>query len=146
MRGWPLGRAFLALIALLLLAWPLKHLTAPKQPQNQPLALQKNETEMIGIHVAFSAPPQRFSVKFLGHDVLSGPNGSTSLEYGRQTVLRFPSEGIDLVASAAFDNETAPQKMDVELVRADGTKQSRSLSGTKEIEDVLFFSGEEFRK
>lgn len=145
MRGWPLGRAFLALIALLALAWPLKQLTTPKQPSDQVLVQEGFETEKVGIHIVFSMPPKRFSVKFLGNEVLAGPDGSTSLEYGKQTTLRFPPEGIDLVASVAFGDES-PQQMDIELVRADGTKQSKSLSGTREIEDVLFFPGNEVRR
>lgn len=146
MRGWPLGKAVLTLIALLILAWPLKQLTTPKQARNEKVAPAEANTEKVAIRVVFSAPPHRFSVKFLGNEVLSGPNGSTSLEYNNQTALHFPPEGIDLIASAAFSDESTPHKMDVELVRADGSKYSQSLSGTKEIEDVLFFSGTAVRQ
>ena len=132
MKGWPLLRSFLALVALLLAGLPLRSLTREKTTQ---LPAKPN------IRVTFTQPPQTFSVKFLGKEILAGKD-STTFDASTTIEARFPDEGIDLVFEGTWPEYFRKVGASIRVTR-ENSQQTQTLWGKRNIFELLTFTGKE---
>jgi len=138
MRGSPLARAIMTVVALLVLLLPLRYLTShqamlPPPPQVSP-AKKKVHLELTSTTVPF-----KFQVTYGGKPLWSGESNSTIV--GTDTELGFPPEGIDLVldVSWAQEKETAVR---LALTAQDSDTIVKTVWGTMSASEVLTFTQE----
>jgi hypothetical protein len=141
MRGWPLLRAFLTLILLLAAGLPLRSLTAPKSKPRavEPAAPAK---EKLTISLTFTQPPEKFSLKFLGEEIIAGGTAA-SFDASRELEAHFPEEGIDLVFEGTWPGYFQKAGVIVKVTRADGRQLTQTLWGKRTIFELLTFPGKE---
>lgn len=134
MRGSPLFRAGLVVLALLALLWPLRRLTSHETvPVHSP-----QPTAIVPVHVAITSTvfPFRFSISHLGKTIWQGE--STESSSSSQAVIPFPPEGIDLLVDASWvEKKEAAVRVDITL--PNGTPISQTLWGSGHVDDVLTF-------
>ncbi len=140
MTGWPLLRAFLTLLALVLAGLPLRSLTGPKTSVAQPAAVAET-TETVGIALVFTQPPEQFALKFLGKDILTGGNGA-SFESETTFEARIPKEGIDLVFEGRWPEYFRKVGVSVRLTRANGVQETKTIWGKRDLFELLTFGGD----
>ncbi|HEY2801235.1 MAG TPA: hypothetical protein VGI85_11610 [Chthoniobacterales bacterium] len=134
MRGSPLFRAGLVVLALLALLWPLRRLTSHDAVPAQ----TSQRAALVPVHVVITSTvfPFRFSISHLGKVIWQGESiaGSSS----RQVAIAFPPEGIDLLVDASWAEEKeAAVRVDVTL--PNGAPISQTLWGNGRVDDVLTF-------
>ena len=134
MRGSPLLRAGLVVLALLALLWPLRSLTnhnlvparAPQTPTVVP----------VQVAITSTISPFRFSISHLGKVIWQGESAGRSS--AREVAIRFPPEGIDLLVDASWpEKKEAAVRVDVTLPH--GAPISQTLWGNGGVDDVLTF-------
>ena len=140
MRGSPLARAIMTVIALLALLLPLRRLTSHQSstvlppPAQVPTARQKLHLELTSTTVPF-----KFQVTHEGKPIWSGE--STATTAATDTELRFPPEGIDLVLEVSWneDQETAVR---LALTPEGSDTIAKTVWGTMNASEVLTFTQE----
>jgi len=140
MKGWPLLRAILTLFALLLAGLPLRSLTRETSGSEIASPPPTSATEKISIGLTFTQPPEKFALKFLGNDILTGGN-SGAFDASVTIDAHFPPEGIDLVFDGTWPEYFRKIGVSVRVNRADGSEQTQTLWGKKNIFELLTFSG-----
>src|SRR4029077_5782289 len=113
MRGSPLLRALLVVIALLAVLWPLCRLTthrteAPSVAAPTAVAPESN------VHLVLTSTsfPFTFEVSHLGKTIWKGE--ATESNVGRDVKISFPPEGIDLSVDAKWQSDKqAAVRLDV---------------------------------
>lgn len=141
MKGWPLLRAFVTLLVLLLAGLPLRSLTREKVSR-VPVESPVPATEKLTVDLTFTQPPETFSLKFLGQDVLVGGD-EPAFEAGTVFDAHFPKEGIDLVFDGTWPSRFQKVGVSVKVTRGDGSEQTQTIWGKRNIFDVLTFTGKE---
>jgi hypothetical protein len=137
MRGSPLLRASLALLALLSLLLPLQSLTNHRVEQTMFAAVPSATAARVHLTITSTTVPFRFEISHLGKVIWEGE--STETNAAKDVSLLFPPEGIDLLVDASWTQkkETAVR---VEVTHDDGTPIARTLWGAEHVNDVLTFA------
>lgn len=136
MRGSPLFRAGLVLLALLTLILPLRSLTARRS--EQPMAAPKAAAlAQVRLTITSTAFPFRFEISHLGKNIWEGESDQSSA--AKDIALPFPSEGVDLLVGASW-TEQKEAAVRVEVSREGRPPIAKTLWGTAHVDDVLTFS------
>ena len=140
MRGSPLVRAIMTVIALLALLFPLQRLTSHQgaamlQPSEEVSTVKKK----IHLELTSATVPFKFQITHGGQPIWSGESTSTTI--ATDTELKFPPEGIDLVldVSWAQDKETAAR---LALTPEGSDTIVKTIWGTVSASEVLTFTQE----
>jgi len=140
MKGSPLARATMTVIALLALLFPLQRLTSHQsatvlQPPAQVSAVKKK----IRLELTSTTVPFKFQITHGGKTIWSGE--STSPSVATDTELIFPLEGIDLVLEVSWteDKETAVR---LALTPEGSDTIVKTVWGTMSTSEVLTFAQE----
>ena len=137
MRGSPLLRVLLVVIALIAVLWPLRSLTthraeSPSSPQTA-IASESN----VHLVLTSTLSPFSFDVSHLGKTIWKGE--STEGSIARDVKLAFPPEGIDLLLDVKWQGaKQAAVKLDVTV--DNGDTMTKTLWGTGRADGVLTFA------
>ncbi|MBV8142163.1 MAG: hypothetical protein JOZ60_08985 [Verrucomicrobia bacterium] len=140
MRGSPLARAVMTVIALLALIFPLQRLTShPKATVAQPRAQVSTAKKKLHLELTSTTVPFKFQITHGGEPIWSGESNSANVS--TDTELRFPPEGIDLVLDVSWtqDKETAVR---LALTPENSDTMLKTVWGTMSASEVLTFSQE----
>jgi hypothetical protein len=135
MRGSPLLRVLLVVIALLGVLWPLRSLTIHRA-ESLPTSPPPVATPESNVHLVLTATsfPFTFEVSHLGKTIWKGEAMESSV--ARDVKIVFPSEGIDLLVDAKWQGDKqAAVKLDV--TADDGDMITKTLWGTGGVSGVL---------
>jgi hypothetical protein len=138
MRGSPLFRVSLVVIALLAVLWPLRTLTTHRA--ENPFALpQSAPTPEANVHLVLTSTsfPFTFEVSHLGKTIWKGE--ATESNVATDVKMTFPPEGIDLFVDAKWQGDKqAAVKLDV--TADNGETMPKILWGTGKVSGVLTFA------
>jgi hypothetical protein len=138
MRGSPLLRVLLVVIALLAVLWPLRSLTihrAESPPTSSPAAAAPESN----VHLVLTSTsfPFTFEVSHLGKTIWKGEAMESSV--ARDVKMAFPPEGIDLLVDAKWQGaQQTAVKLDVTPDSSD--TMTKTLWGTGGVSGVLTFA------
>lgn len=135
MRGNPLIEALIALAALLLLALPIRELTARSRSKPAP-AVQAAPDKSVRLEMVGTAPSFEFKVSYLGREIWSGTGHEAPSHADLK--LPVPKEGIDLEVSARFPDSSL-HALRLTFSTGDGIGIERSTWGTDALDEVLTF-------
>jgi hypothetical protein len=135
MRGAPLIEALVALMALLLLALPIRDLTLRSHSRPVPV-VRAAPAKSVRLEVVGTAPSFEFNVSYLGREIWSG-TGHQSPSHA-DFELPLPKEGIDLEVSARFPDSNL-HALRLTFSTGDGIGIERSAWGTNALDEVLTF-------
>jgi hypothetical protein len=137
MRGSPLLRVLLVVIALLAVLWPLRSLTTHRaETASTP---QTASTPESNVHLALTSTsvPFTFEVSHLGKTIWKGEAMESSV--ARDVKMAFPPEGIDLLLDAKWQGaQQTAVKLDVTPDSSDTT--TKTLWGNGSVSGVLTFT------
>ncbi|MBA3960575.1 MAG: hypothetical protein H0X40_01555 [Chthoniobacterales bacterium] len=137
MRGSPLFRTAVILLALLLLILPLRSLTSARSKAALAPLLPVAPVAAVQLTLTSTSVPFRFQVSHLGKTIWGGESSASSRS--KSLTIPFPAEGIDLVVQASW-----PEKKDtairVDLTRGENPPTTRTLWGTEQVNDVVTFA------
>jgi hypothetical protein len=138
MKGSPLLRALLVMIALLAVLWPLRSLTTHRaespSARSQLAVIPESNVHLVLTSTAF---PFTFEISHLGKSIWKGE--ATESSVARDVTMAFPSEGIDLLVEAKWESDKqAAVKLDVAVEGGDIT--TGTLWGTGGVSGVLTFA------
>jgi hypothetical protein len=138
MRGSPLLRVLLVVIALLAVLWPLRSLTTHRaegpSTTTQTVAPSESNVHLVLTSTSF---PFTFEVSHLGKTIWKGEATESSI--ARDVKLAFPAEGIDLLVDVRRQSDKqCAVRLDVAVDNSDTT--SKTLWGTSSINGVLTFA------
>jgi hypothetical protein len=140
MRGSPLARAIMTVIALLALLLPLRRLTSHQSSTVLPPPAQVSTArQKLHLELTSTTVPFKFLVTHGGKPIWSGK--STATIVATDTELRFPPEGIDLVLEVSWseDQETAVR---LALTPEGSDTIAKTVWGTMNASEVLTFTQE----
>jgi hypothetical protein len=140
MRGSPLARAIMTVIALLALLLPLRHLTSHQSSTVLPPPAQVSTArQKLHLELTSTTVPFKFQVIHGGKPIWSGESTATTV--ATETELRFPPEGIDLVLEVSWseDQETAVR---LALTPEGSDTIAKTVWGTMNASEVLTFTQE----
>ena len=138
MRGSPLLRVLVVVIALLAVLWPLRRLTNHRV-ESQSAAAQSVATPESKVYLVLTSTsfPFKFDVSHLGKTIWKGEALESSVT--REVTMTFPPEGIDLLVDAKWqDNKQGAVKLDVTADNSDA--MTRTLWGAGGVSGVLTFT------
>jgi hypothetical protein len=138
MRGSPLLRVLLVVIALLAVLWPLRRLTTHRteEPSAEP---QTAATAESNVHLVITSTsfPLTFEISHLGKAIWKSEARESSV--ARDVKMTFPSEGVDLFVDAKWQGEKQTAvRLDVTVDNGDTI--TRTLWGTRGVSGVLTFA------
>jgi len=137
MRGSPLLRVLLVVIALLAVLWPLRSLTTHRaETASTP---QTASTPESNVHLVLTSTsvPFTFEVSHLGKTIWKGEAMESSV--ARDVKMAFPPEGIDLLVDAKWQGaQQTAVKLDVTPDSSD--TMTKTLWGTGGVSGVLTFA------
>ena len=137
MRGSPLLRVLLVVIALLAVLWPLRSLTTHRaETASTP---QTATTPESNVHLVLTSTsvPFTFEVSHLGKTIWKGEAMESSV--ARDVKMAFPPEGIDLLVDAKWQGaKQTAVKLDVTPDSSDTT--TKTLWGNGGVSGVLTFT------
>ena len=138
MRGSPLLRVLVVVIALLAVLWPLRSLTShraerPSAPA-QSVAVPESNVHLVLTSTSF---PFIFEISHLGKTIWKGEASESSV--ARDVKMAFPPEGVDLLVDVKWqgDKEGAV-KLDVTV--DNGETMTKTLWGAGSVSDILTFA------
>ena len=138
MKGSPLARAIMTLIALLALLLPLRRLTSHQSTTVLPPPAQVSSAKKkLHLELTCTTVPFRFQITSEGKPLWKGESNSTTVSTDRE--LKFPPEGIDLVLDASWteEKETAVR---LALTPEDSETIVKTMWGTTSASEVLTFT------
>jgi hypothetical protein len=138
MRGSPLLRVSLVVVALLAMLWPLRSLTSHRA-ETRPSAAQTTTTSEANVHLVLTSTsfPFSFEVSHLGKTIWKSESTESSI--ARDVKLEFPPEGIDLLLDVKCQGDRqAAVKLDVTV--DNGDTMTKTLWGTGGVSGVLTFA------
>jgi hypothetical protein len=137
MKGSPLLRALLVMIALLVLLLPLHSLTT--HPTKESAASPSIPTTESSVHLVLTSTtfPFRFEVSYLGKTIWQGETVESSV--ARDLQMIFPPEGIDLLFDAKWQGQKQTA-VRIDLTPEGGDTITKTLWGTTEVSDVVTFA------
>jgi hypothetical protein len=141
MKGSPLARAIMTVLALLALLFPLQRLTSHQSaPVIPPPSQVSTARKKLHLELSSTTVPFKFRVTHSGELIWSGESSSPTV--ATDTELSFPPEGIDLVLDVSWpeDKETAVR---LALTPEDAETIAKTVWGTTGASEVLTFTEEE---
>ena len=142
MRGSPLVRAVLVVIALLVLLLPLRTLTRRRSETAAPLPRAVEgaaEKKKFRLELTSTTVPFKYHITSGGETIWSGESNSTTV--AKDSGLEFPPEGIDLAVDASW-TETKPTAVRLVLIPQGSAAMTRTMWGTTSVSEVLTFQEE----
>ena len=142
MRGSPLVRAILVVIALLALLMPLRTLTSRRSETATPLqqATQGSTAKKrFRLELTSTTVPFKYQITSDGETIWSGQSNSTVVATDAE--LKFPPEGIDLVVDASW-TEKKQTAVRLALIPQDSAMMAKTIWGTTNVSEVLTFQEE----
>lgn len=137
MRGSPLLRVLLVVIALLAVIWPLRSLTTHRTdaPAAAPTAAEsESDVHLVLTSTSF---PFTFEVSHLGKTIWKGE--ATESSVAKDVKMAFPTEGIDLLVDAKWQGEKqAAVRLDVTPDESDS--MTKTLWGSGSVSGILTFA------
>jgi hypothetical protein len=137
MRGSPLLRALLVVIALLTVLWPLRSLTTHRA--EEPSAAPQTAAEVrpnVRVVLTSTTFPFTFEVSHLGKTIWKGEAVESSVAQDVQ--MAFPPEGIDLLIDVKWQDQRQTA-VKVDVTPEGGDTITKTLWGTTQVNDVLTF-------
>jgi hypothetical protein len=137
MRGSPLLRVLLVVIALLAVLWPLRSLTT-HGTEGSPAISQKTPAAQSSVRLVLTSTtsPFTFEISHLGKTIWKGETTEGSI--AREVNMTFPPEGIDLLLNARWEGEKQTA-VKLEVTPEGGDPITKTLWGTTQVNDVLTF-------
>jgi hypothetical protein len=138
MRGSPLLRVLLVVIALLAVLWPLRSLTTHRA-ESPPVPAQSAAVPESNVNLVLTSTsfPFTFEISHLGKTIWKGEASESSV--ARDVKMTFPPEGIDLLVDAKWqDHKQGAVKLDVMVDNGDA--MTKTLWGTGAVNGVLTFT------
>ena len=138
MRGSPLLRVLVVVIALLAVLWPLRSLTthrveSPSAPAQSVAAPESN----VHLVLTSTSYPFTFEVSHLGKTIWKGEASESSV--ARDVKMAFPPEGIDLLVDVKWqDDREGAAKLDVVVDNRE--TMTKTLWGAGSVSDILTFA------
>jgi hypothetical protein len=142
MRGSPLVRAILVVIALLALLVPLRTLTSRRSKTATPLqqaAQGSTAKKRFRLELTSTTVPFKYQITSDGETIWSGESNSTVVATDAE--LKFPPEGIDLVVDASW-TEKKQTAVRLALIPQDSAMMAKTIWGTTNVSEVLTFQEE----
>jgi hypothetical protein len=143
MRGSPLFRALLTLVALVLAAWPIWRITHASAPaaalgSDPPISLSAAAKPRLQLEF-LPSPPLEFDVKYLGQSIWRG--GGKLADDSPPLEMKVPAEGVDLQISARWPVEIRSAAARVRLAMPDGGTIERQAwtHDSAALDEVLTF-------
>ncbi|HEY8903547.1 MAG TPA: hypothetical protein VIM48_07560 [Chthoniobacterales bacterium] len=137
MTGSPLLRATIALVLLLLLAWPLRCFTTSRtQPAAPVTTATPASKQAVHLELASTRVPFTYAVEYLGKAVWQGTSGDSSI--AGDISIAFPPEGVDLVLKITWPQPgTSAARLTV--THGDTDPESQSVWGDGSATQVLTY-------
>ena len=142
MRGSPLVRALMVVIALLALLAPLRTLTSRRSEAATPLpqtAGSSPERKKFRLELTSTTTPFKYQVTNGGETIWSGESNATTVATDAE--LKFPSEGVDLVLDASWA-EKKQTALRLALIPEDSAVMAKTVWGTTSVSEVMTFQEE----
>ena len=137
MRGSPLLRVLLVMIALLAVLWPLRNLTTHRAPSPSTPGTAAAPEANVHLILTSTSFPFRFEISHLGKSIWKGEATESSIAH--DVTVTFPPEGIDLLVDAKWPGDKqGAVKLDV--TADDGDTITKMLWGTGSVSGVLTFA------
>lgn len=135
--GSPLLRAAIALVLLLLLAWPLRCFTTPRtQPAAPAATATPASKQTVHLELVSTRAPFTYAVEYLGRTVWQGSSSDASI--ASDISIAFPPEGVDLVLKITWPQPgTSAARLTV--THGDSDPQSQSIWGDGTATQVLTY-------
>lgn len=143
MRGSPLFRAVLVVVALLALLVPLRTLTnrrneAAAAPPQHAMAGAVTKKK-FHLELTSTTAPFKYQITSGGEPIWRGESDSATVTTDLE--LEFPPEGIDLVLDASWI-EQKPTAVKLALTPQDSATMAKTVWGTMSVSEVLTFQEE----
>jgi hypothetical protein len=143
MRGSPLFRAVLVVLALLALLAPLRTLTnrrneAAATPAQQVMAGSVTKKK-LHLELTSTTAPFKYQITSDGEPIWRGESDSSTVATDLE--LDYPPEGIDLVLDASWI-EKKPTAVRLALTPQGSTTMAKTVWGTTSVSEVLTFQEE----
>jgi hypothetical protein len=138
MKGSPLARAIVTVVALLTLLLPLQRLTSHQSATvSAPLPQDSTAKQKLHLELTSTTVPFKFRVAHDGESIWSGESNSPTVS--TETELRFPPEGVDLVLDVSWsqDKETAVR---LAVTPQDSDTIAKTVWATTSASEVLTFT------
>ncbi|MGA8656527.1 MAG: hypothetical protein WB586_10290 [Chthoniobacterales bacterium] len=137
MRGSPLLRALLVLIALAALVVPLRKMTSEQVPL--PVQPRKNSersvpNKRIHLELTCTTSPFRYQVAYSGQTIWNGYEAAATAKTDLD--LAFPIEGIDLVLDVSWE-ENRPTAVRLVVKPSNEEETSETAWGTTNVSEVV---------
>jgi hypothetical protein len=142
MKGSPLVRAILTVIALLALLIPLRSLTSRRTETTTPLqqaAQGSTGKKKFRLELTSTTVPFKYRITSSGQTIWSGESNSTTVAADAE--LEFPPEGIDLVIDASW-TEQKQTAVRLALIPQDTAMMAKTVWGTTGVSEVVTFQQE----
>ena len=138
MRGSPLLRVLLVVVALLAVLWPLRSLTTHRTEETPDIS-QKAPAAQSSVRLVLTSTtvPFTFEISHLGKTIWKGE--ATENSVAREVKMTFPSEGIDLLLDVRWQGEKQTA-VKLEVTPEGGDAIARTLWGTTRVNGVLTFA------
>ncbi|HEX3817017.1 MAG TPA: hypothetical protein VHW03_01875 [Chthoniobacterales bacterium] len=136
MRGSPLLRTGLVLLALLLLLPAVRSLTNHRPAPPMPATAAPVAAQPVRLTVTSTVFPFHFAIFHLGRIIWEDQSNAASS--AKAVTLRFPPQGIDLLVQASWP-EKKEGAVRVEVVPPGRAPITQTLWGTGSVDDVLTF-------
>ena len=138
MRGSPLLRVLVVVIALLAVLWPLRSLTSHRAERlSAPAQSVAVPESNVHLDLTSTSYPFTFEVSHLGKTIWKGESSESSV--ARDVKMNFPSEGIDLLVDVKWQGDKqGAVKLDV--TPDNGETMTKTLWGAGSVSDVLTFA------
>ena len=136
MRGSPLLQLLGLVIALGLLAFPLRYLTSATRIETPPSNSDAttSNVKQVELKLVSSAVPFSFEIQFLGKPLWAGTSQRAS---DTKTVrIPFPPEGVDLTIGARWSNP-GMAALQLTVTPADQPPLSQTLWGDGKVSDTI---------
>jgi hypothetical protein len=140
MRGSPIVRLLIMIIAMGLVLIPLIRLTDSHAPESVPLppapADPQSEREIVDLEITVLGGPVTLEVTHLGEIVWQGRVNRTAK---RSVAIHFPNEGIELGIVGEFEGRDSLGALRISVSVAGGKPIERTVWSKGLIDEVLLF-------
>lgn len=139
MRGFPPIQIFLLVLAFIVLAIPLSHLTGNAQEKSAPQAVAKEKQNIEALlRLRFAHKPSMLSLKIAGKELITAIDTSPVEIDAR---LTSPEEGVDAFLSATWPDGTPDTALTLEI-EPDGleARSETRWSSAGSLDEVITFS------
>ena len=140
MRGSPIVRLLILLIAMGLLLIPLWRLTGSRLRETEPSHAVRDastrESEVVSLEFTTAGGPAYLEVTHLGDIVWQGKVEKTKT---CTLTIHFPREGIELGVLGEFDGGNHPGALRITVTPADGIPMEKTIWSDGPIDEILVF-------